>query len=55
MKTIVDIIEYVRSDITDECYNLCSDIPICSSCNKKDWCFYNTIEIALDYLSKSEY
>ncbi len=55
MKTINDIIDYVSFDITKECYDLCSDIPYCACCSKVDWCFYNTIDIALDYLYKGEY
>lgn len=55
MKTIKDIIEYVKNDITRDCYNLCINIPQCKDCEKVDWCFYNTINIALDYLYKCEY
>lgn len=55
MKTIKDIIEYVKNDITRDCYNLCSDISCCTTCKKIDWCFYNTIDIALDYLYNGEY
>lgn len=55
MITLKDIIEYVRNDALNECYNLCSDIPICRCCKKVDWCFYNTIGIGLEYLYKGEY
>lgn len=50
MKTINDIIEYIKNDITRECYNLCSDISYCRKCKKLDWYF-----IALDYLYKYQY
>jgi hypothetical protein len=55
MKTINDIIAYVINDMTIDCYHLCSDISYCTDCKKIDWCFYNTIDIGLEYLYKGKY
>lgn len=55
MKTINDIIDYVKNDMTNDGFKLCSDSSYCANCKKYDWCFYNTIEIGLDYLYKGEY
>lgn len=53
MKTIKDIIEYVKECNTEESFE-CGDLP-CNCCKKEHWCFYETCFLTLDYLYKGEY
>ena len=54
MITLKEIIDYVRIEMTRECFYLCDDI-YCTSCNKVNWCFYNTIGIGLEYLYNGQF
>lgn len=53
MKTIADIIKYVKNYMTDESF-MCADLP-CNCCIKEHWCFYQTCFLALDYLYNGEF
>lgn len=53
MKTIVDIIEYVKLNMTYESF-MCAAL-YCNCCKKENWCFYDTCFLTLDYLYKGEY